>query len=218
MRIVDLTQDIHNGMWTFPRPWFPKLEVKQMGFFDQVGRNTHSITIGSHHGTHVDAPYHQIADGETIENVSLDILVGPAGMVDFSDVTPGTKITASMLEERIHGNWPERIVFNLGWAKNWNTEAYFHNPPHFAEDAGELIRDHHVKLVGMDTSSPDTHEPGAKKDSPVHKILLGSGVIIVENLCNVDKLGNNPFVLYALPIKVRGSDGSPARCIAIFDE
>ena len=110
-----------------------------------------------------------------------------------------------------------RMVFVFGWFKYWKTNCYYDNFPFFSEEAVQYLVDSGLRVMALDTPSPDSvKDIGSKKDSPNHKLLLKKGIILIEYLANTDKLLNDSkYSLIALPLKLKDIDGSPARVIAI---
>ena len=100
---------------------------------------------------------------------------------------------------------------HTGWAKHWNTEAYFENHPFLTRDAAEYLRDCQVKLVGIDSHNIDDT---SGKSRPVHTILLGSEILIVEHLCNLHQLPETVYFFSAVPPKFKGVGTFPVRAFA----
>ena len=216
-RKIDLTHAIEDGMTTFPVMWHPVVEITRMGRLGIEGRETRKLVLGTHTGTHCDAPRHFVEDGICIDEVPIDTLVGPAVVLDFTGVAPSHEISISDLQEKIGDRKPERLVLHYGWDKYWGTIQFYQDHPFLAPDAAQWLVDQGVKLVGMDTPMPDNpdHGKGAELDSPIHKIILGGGSILVEYLCNLGDLRMEEIYLVTLPMKISKGDGAPARCIAI---
>lgn len=216
-RKIDLTFLIHEGMTTFPVAWHPVVEITQLGRHGIENRETRKIVLGTHTGTHCDAPRHFVPGGDTVENLSLDTLIGPALIVDFSNCTRGQEFGAGDFENKVGDRHPERLILRFDWSDYWGTMEYYRAHPFISEEAARWMVDRGVRLLGMDTPMPDNPENGrsAPVDSPVHKILLGSGVILVEYLCNLRQLQCQEVELIVLPLKISQGDGAPVRCVAI---
>ena len=88
-RIIDLTYPIHEGMTTFPAHWHPVVEITVLGRHGIENRETRKLILGTHTGTHCDAPRHFVPGGKTVDLLPLDIFIGPAFVMDFSDSRPG---------------------------------------------------------------------------------------------------------------------------------
>lgn len=217
--IIDLTHELKNGIAKFDAPWHPIFSFTQLGKHETEGRATAQISLGTHTGTHVDAPLHFIKGGRSIEDIPLDTMMGKVTIVDFSKIGKNKPITKIML---IDIKITKRMLFKFGWGKYYNSKKFYQNYPFFTKDAADYLVSQNVKLLAMDTPSPDNSDIklegsllGTKKDSPIHKIFLTNGITLVEYIANLDKvkeyLGWNICVM---PLKIKGADGSPARvCI-----
>jgi len=217
--IIDLTMTLREGIMTFPVHWHPVVEITQLGRFEVEGRETRKIVLGTHTGTHVDAPRHFVPKGETIENTDLDIYYGPARVLDFTHLPDKTEITREMLVEHIGRDFPSRIVFRYDWERRLDSLKYYTDHPYLSEEACEWIVENGIRLVGFDAPMPDDprNGRGSDRDSPNHTILLGAGVAILEYLVNLSQIPTKDFILSALPLKIEEGDGAPVRAIAIVE-
>lgn len=218
-RIVDLSYILHDGMMTYPVPWSPPFEVTQLGRHGIEGRESRKIVIGTHCGTHVDAPRHFIPGGMTIDHLPVERFVGPATVLDFTTAEPLQEMRVSDFERRVGGRHIDRLVMRFDWSDHWGTLKYYSEQPYISEDAARWLVRRGVRLLGMDTPQADNPKNGrgSESDSPVHKILLGAGIIKLEYMTNLRALGTDEFELVALPLKIREGDGSPVRCIGIVE-
>jgi kynurenine formamidase len=216
-RIIDLTHPIHEGMTTFPVHWHPFVEVTQLGRHGIEGRESRKVVLGTHTGTHVDAASHFIPGGQTIDQISLDVLVGPALVLDMTPASPKRCYDIPDLAERLGDERPTRLLLRFDWSDHWGTLPFYTQAPFISEEAAHWLIERGVRLLGMDTpqvDSPD-HGRGAVKDSPIHKIMLGQGVSFVEYLTNLRLLSQRWVELVVLPLNILGADGAPCRAIAI---
>jgi len=215
-RVVDLTFPIHEGMTTFPVPWHPVVEISILGRHGIENRETRKITLGTHTGTHCDAPRHFVPGGISVDELSLYILTGPAYVLNFSLLAELSEINSHDLELALGENRPERLVLRFDWCRKWGTMEYYSEHPYLTEEAGEWLVARGIRLIAMDTPMPDNPKNGrgTVNDSPLHKIFLKHGVIIVEYLCNLKELTQENIELIVLPLKIAGADGAPVRCIA----
>lgn len=218
-KIIDLTFPIHEGMTTFPVSWHPFVEISQMGRHHIEHRETRKLVLGTHTGTHCDAPRHFIPAGKTIDQIPLETLMGPAALIDLTDIKPKAEISLFEIQKRIGALRPQRLVLRYGWSSHWKKEDYYSGHPFLSEEAARWLAGRGLKLIAMDTPMPDDplNGRGSKNDSPIHKIFLGKNIILVEYLCNLDKIKKRNFELIVLPLKVAGADGAPCRCVAIED-
>ena len=202
---------------TFPTHWHPVVEITILGRHGIEGRETRKVVLGTHIGTHADAPRHFIPNGQTIDEIPLDVLIGPATVVDFTGCQPLQPIDIADLEQKLHGKIPARLILRTGWSEYFGNLKFYNEYPFLSENAAQWLVEKGVRLIAMDTPSPDNpaHSRGTPKDSPNHKVLLGAEVVLVEYLANLKSLTAPEVELIVLPLKLKGCDGSPARCVAI---
>lgn len=219
-RYVDLSMMLHEGMQSFPAHWHPYVEITQLGRHGIENRETRKLVLGTHVGSHIDAPRHFIPGGETVENIPLEQLNGPALLVDFSHLPPKGEVDVNELAAAVGGRSVERLVLRFDGDKRLGTSAYYEDQPYITEAAAEWLVTHGCRLLAMDVAQPDNPKNGRNgpKDSPNHKILLGAGVILVEYLVNLKSIGADTFELIVAPLKIREGDGAPARCFAIVED
>lgn len=173
------------------------------------------LRMNLHCGTHVDAPNHY-ADGRAgIDGVDFRSLMGECVVIDVEKEALGV-VTAEDLRphERLLRSVPMAIL-STGWEQMWRTPEYGSRYPFLAEDAGKFLLDAGIRVVGLDTPGPDApiRSPFRKGD-PLHQMLLGRDVLIIENLTNLRPLVGKRVYLQAVPINIRGATGSPARVLA----
>ena len=211
MSIIDLSLTIESDMPTCGTRWHQTVQVKPMGLIAEVGRNTHSILVGSHSGTHMDAPYHFWQNGKTIDELDLNNTCGEVGIIDFRKMNKNVVTLDDVKNITVQ----EKMLFVFGWFKNWKTDRFYKDFPYFLPDTIDYFINRGMRFMAMDTPSPDTGTAiNEKDDSPNHKKLLENDVIIVEYLTNTDVIDfSKKYEIYALPLKVKGSDGSSCRVI-----
>lgn len=216
-RIIDLSLPIYEGMTTFPTHWHPLVEITQLGRHGIENRETRKLVLGTHTGTHCDAPRHFVEGGRTVDKLPLDILIGPALVVDFSSKKPKQEIGVEDFVEQLGDRSADRLIIRFDWSKYYNKMEYYTDHPYLSEAAAHWLVDRGVKLLAMDTPTPDNPVNGwrCQLDSPVHKILLRNGLVVVEYLCNLEALKQTEVELIVLPLKIKDGDGAPARCVAI---
>src|SRR4051794_2495876 len=123
-RKVDLTFPIHEGMTTFPTHWHPFVEITQLGRHGIENRETRKIVIGTHTGTHCDAPLHFIPGGQTIDAVPLDTLIGQARVVDLTDFKAFQEVGVEAFERQLGSGDCARVVMRFDWSEQWGNLAY----------------------------------------------------------------------------------------------
>jgi len=219
-RIVDLTLPIHEGMQTFPVHWHPHVEITQLGYLERENRETRRLVLGTHTGTHMDAPRHFVEGGASVDEIALDQLIGPATVCDLSAISPRRPVHIDDLTVRIGDDRPARVILRYDWSDHFGKAEYYTDHPYLSEAAAAWLLDRGCRLVAMDTPMPDDprNGRGSERDSPIHKLLLGNGVVLVEYLTNLRALMRLDVLLIVAPLRIRGGDGSPVRCIAIENE
>ena len=213
MEILDLTHDISENMPVYPGSEQPKL--KTAFTYEKDGFRETMLTLGSHIGTHIDSPAHIIKGKPTLDTFPISQFVGKALVIDCQNIKDGDEITAQhILKYKEKLNQAEFLLFNLGWDKKWGTNAYFGDFPCLNSEAIEIIVNGNYKGIGFDVVSIDS----IGKPLKVHtELFTKKSLIVVENLKNLDKCGNNIFTFICLPLKLVDVDGSPARAIAIME-
>lgn len=205
MRIYDLSVTIYPGMLKWITD--PGVSLTQISSIDEGDAyNFSQLTCSSHIGTHIDAPYHFTVNGKTVDELSLYDLIGEALVVQISSDT----ITAGDLQG-IDFKTYTRILFKTRNSELLDTEDF--NTEYVALDysAAELLVKNGVRVVGIDYLSIEEFET---EDHPVHKILTGNDVIIIESL-DLREVEPGAYFLVALPLKLKQCDGSPARVVLI---
>lgn len=214
--IIDITHTITNDIPTFHAPWHTNVSITTMGTIDTVGRETKKVVIGTHTGTHMDAPLHFIKNGNTLDKISVEKMIGPVDIIDFSYLEENHCITLDEIKKAEIKN--NKVIFYYNWSRFWNDKKLFYkNYPYLSAEAVNYLIEKNVELIGMDTPSPDDSRTKllSENDSLIHKLLLKNNILIVEylNLDNVKDFNN--WNIIALPIKIENADGSPARvCLA----
>jgi arylformamidase len=196
MLIHDLTRTLEPGMPVYPGD--PEVRFQTRAEIGTHGYRVTEMRLGTHAGTHLDAPAHFLEDGQTVDHLELEKLAGPARVVDAAH----SEITVRA---------GERLLFCSGWSARWGEAGYFTRFPALPDGLVERIAAAPAALIGLET--PSLHpEPG--EDARRHRLLLRAGVAIVENLVNLDLLPEQVF-LAALPLPLAGCDGAPCRVIAL---
>ena len=210
---VDLTFEISNKLPSFPGSPSPQF----ISWADKKsdGYNLELIFLSSHSGTHLDAPYHFVEKGVSIDKIPLSKLIINAVIcrVKKDSNEPITQRDVVDFEKRNGMIHPKMaVVFETEWSKSIAKKDYFTKNPGLSAAAARYLLKKKVSLVGIDSPSIDM---GKDSKFPVHHILLKGGVLILENLCNLDKIPRSYFELIVLPLKLRGATGSPVRAVAI---
>jgi kynurenine formamidase len=173
------------------------------------------MTLSSHVGTHLDAPSHFIAGGESIDEVALERVLGPGVVLEVAG-----EANAPIEAEHLAAAGPEPrpgdiVLLRTGWEAKQETPAYFEHP-YLAESAVAWLLDRKIGLLGMDLITPEMPEKVREGEFtwPVHNALMRADVLVLENACNMAALARQRVEVMAAPIPVVGADGAPVRLLA----
>ncbi|MFZ5652440.1 MAG: cyclase family protein [Bacillota bacterium] len=191
----DATRTLRPGTPVYPGD--PVVSFDQVCCIDREGANVHKITMGTHTGTHIDAPLHYIKEGAAVDGVDPSALIGRARLLDLQGMP---EIGREQLPAR---DLELRVVIKTGFKQEKGFGLY----PRLTPEAARYLVESGVLLLGMDTPSPDS--PGS---SETHSILLQAGIVIVENM-RLDHIPAGIYEMYCLPLPLAGMDGSPARVL-----
>jgi len=144
MKVVDLTFNIEQGMTTFPVPWHPHVEINIMGRLGIEKRETRRLVLGTHTGTHCDAPRHFIEGGRTIDEMEPELLVGEAALIDLRDVPEKSEVGLELLQSRMPDEVPSRVVLRYDWCGHWGDMSYYSDHPFLSEAAAQWLIDQGV--------------------------------------------------------------------------
>lgn len=202
MKFHDITRPVFTGMPVWPGDTpaeFRLVTTIPGGAACNVGR----LRVSVHSGTHADAPFHYNAAGATMDTVPVDTYVGPARVVD---IRGQAVITPALLAAHDFTGTPRVLFKSDAWIDPANFPASW---PLLAAEVPAWLGQRGVKLVGMDVPSVDHL---ASKDLPIHHALDAAGIVILENL-DLRAIAPGVYELIALPLKIRGGDGSPVRAV-----
>ena len=211
MKIIDITLPLSNKtlVWEGDKG----VTIEQIAFIQKGSDfNVSRAEFGVHAGTHIDAPYHLDDQGNTVDKISLDILIGPVRVLEIDDSIK--IITEEVLQKSGYRKGTKRLLLKTKNSKNWDE-----NPDQFIREytaidsatAAFLVSDG-VEFVGIDYLSISPYD-----DLKIpHQILLKAGIVILENayLVNVEP---GDYMMYCLPLNLIGSDGAPVRAVLIKD-
>jgi arylformamidase len=202
MKIHDISRPIHTGMPVWPGDTpaeFAFANTKAQGYSANVGR----LRLSLHTGTHADAPYHYNDAGLKIDAVPPETYVGPARVVD---IRGHATITTTLLAAHDFSATP-RVLFK---SDTWTDFAVFPSEwPLMQPDVPAWLAARGVKLVGLDVPSVDHI---TSKDLPIHHACDAARIVILENL-DLSAITPGVYELIALPLRIRGGDGSPVRAV-----
>ncbi|MEW6651275.1 MAG: cyclase family protein [Chloroflexota bacterium] len=211
MKIFDISLTITPALATWPGD--PKVVLERVNKMeDGANANVSRLDMGVHTGTHVDAPFHFIPVGETVESMRLDVLIGIAWVVHIPDEV--RVITRETLEKARLPEEPVRVLFRTRNSQLWQIEADTFHADFVGIDASgaQYLVEKGVQLVGVDYLSVAPY----KLSRPTHQILLKAQVVVIEGL-NLSAVEAGQYRLVCLPLKLGGSDGAPARAVLLQD-
>jgi arylformamidase len=206
MTLYDISLTYTEDLPTWPGD--PTIQLKQISSIEdgEMANVTH-LSMCAHSGTHVDAPDHFLGNGKTVESIPLELMVGPAAVVEIR--AEGTITVADLISAQIPAG-TKRILLKTPNSEIWAAGNMVFQEDFIAPDgeAAKYLVELGVEVIGVDYLSvaPFT-DP-----EPTHKTLLEAGVLIIEGL---DLSGIKPgeYTLYCLPLKIGGADGAPARVL-----
>lgn len=214
-RLIELNHTIEDGMITYrglPAPvicdHLSRVQSRQLyaeGTEFQIGK----ITMVANTGTYIDTPFHRFADGFDLAGLPLQSITELDGVVVRALDSPVRAISRTAFEAiEVAGR---AVLVHTGWAKHWRTDRYFEGHPFLTGDAAEYLRERGATLVGIDSYNIDCTDDGHR---PVHTVLLGAGIPIVEHMCGLEQLPDTGFHFSAVPPKIKGMGTFPVRAYA----
>jgi arylformamidase len=198
-------------------PGNPVMGVLTQSKAEVSGWNETVVVFDMHTGTHMDAPYHVLNEGLTVDNVPLETFMGDTIVADLrykkakEEILPGDLESSEAEIRRLR-----RVILNTGWHKQFGKKGtfYYTHPPELTVETAKWLTERKVILLGLDLPAP-ARDNGNHK---VHVELFKNGILAVyENLTNLDKLRKKVVYFMGLPLPYAGREGSPVRAIAIED-
>lgn len=197
--LIDLSVGLNEQTPVYPGD--PKTKIETAGVLEHDGYQDHYLCIGTHVGTHIDAPSHMLANAKNVDQISLERFSGRGVCIEVGQEFTLSKVQAVSLRPG------DIVLFWTGMSDAYHEPAYYERYPAMPEDVAIYLIERKISIVGVDMCSVD-YPP-----FPVHKILLENDILIIENLTNLIRLQNETFKIYAFPLKLQ-LDGSPVRVVA----
>jgi kynurenine formamidase len=217
--LVDVSHVVEHGMVTYkglPAPLvcdFLSREQSRSHYAPGTEFHIGKIEMVANTGTYLDSPFHRYANGKDLSQLSLDRLANLEGVVIPADLSKGRALGRSIFKD--HDLRGKAVLVRTGWDAHWRTDQYFEGHPFLTRDAAEYLLAAGVALVGIDSLNIDDT---ADLSRPVHSLLLGSQVPIVEHLRGLGGLPEEGFHFFAVPVKVKGMGTFPVRAFGIVEE
>jgi arylformamidase len=204
-RLVDVSVPLAAGIATYPgNPEFEMTPVKRIAAGDSS--NNSRLVMGTHTGTHVDAPKHFFDDRPGVDSFPLEMLVGRARVIDLphrGGITEAHLAAAGLREDL-------RVLLRTPNSALWrSTTGFYTDYTYITEGGAKFLVAQGVKVVGVDYLSVEQFK---KAGAPAHHVLLGNGVIVIEGL-NLSEADAGQYEMYCLPLRLVNADGAPARVV-----
>jgi len=212
MALIDLTHPLSEGMPVFPGEPGPTL--RNIATIKDNGYRVKWLEMGSHTGTHMDAPAHLLPEGKMLDQYPVSHYTGKAVIIP---VPKGTAVAGlpflASYEQAIRS--AAYVLLNSGWSRYWGSNLYFTGFPVLSEEAAHWLTGMGLKGIGLDTISVD---PVDSRSLPVHHILLEAGLVIIENLFFPETLHATSGLFHCFPLRIKNADGSPIRAVLSINE
>lgn len=214
--LIDLSHTVTDGLITYqglPAPIicdFLSCEESRRHYAAGVEFHIGKIEMVANTGTYLDSPFHRYNDGADLSELPLTKLADLDAVVIRAADCENKAIDFSLFENVDVRD--KAVLINTNWSKHWETENYFSNHPFLTGEIANFLVENEARLVGIDSYNiDDTND----KTRPVHSILLGAGIPIVEHMCNLEALPNRDFKFFAVPVKVKNFGTFPVRAFAV---
>jgi arylformamidase len=215
--LVDLSHTVEHGMITYkglPAPIicdFLSREASRAIYAPGTEFHIGKIEMVANTGTYLDSPFHRFADGIDLAGLPLERIAMLEGVVIRPDVTQRAISADAFRGVDVRG---KAVLVHTDWARHWRQDEYFEGHPYLTEDAAAFLAESGATLVGIDSYNIDDTEDGRR---PVHTILLGETIPIVEHMCNLGALPASGFTFSAVPVKVAAMGTFPVRAFAALN-
>jgi len=215
-RLIDVSHTVEHGMITykgFPAPiicdWLAR-EASRAKYSPGTEFQIGKIEIVANTGTYVDSPFHRYENGKDLSELPLESLANLECVVVRIDSSAGPQIDEIPISaSEIRGR---AVLFHTGWDRHWRTDQYFEGHPHLTERAAEKLAKAGAAIVGIDSLNIDSIANGER---PVHTVLLGNDIPIVEHMRGLAAVPDTGSRFFAVPVKVKAFGSFPVRAFAI---
>jgi kynurenine formamidase len=212
----ELSHAIEDGMVTYQGLPPPKISEHWSREFSkqyyQEGTSFHigKIEMVANTGTYIDCPFHRYENGDDLSELDIRSFANLEGIVIRVDYKSGREIDEDkFLDLDLNG---KAVLINTNWDKFWGTEKYFKGHPFITRKAAHHITQCKASLVGIDSLNIDEIKDGSR---PAHSILLGANIPIVEHLRGLERIPDEEFRFYAVPVRVKQFGSFPVRAFAV---
>jgi kynurenine formamidase len=216
--LIDLSHTLEDGMITYkglPAPIicdFLSRERSRAMYAEGTEFHIGKIEMVANTSTYLDSPFHRFADGKDLAELELSCLANLAGVlvqrVERTSRAIGPEAFAGLA---VKG---KAVLVHTGWASHWRTDQYFEGHPFLTEAAAQYLVEAGATLVGIDSYNIDDTTDGTR---PVHTLLLGADIPIVEHMQGLERLNGREFRFFAVPVKVKNFGTFPVRAFAVVE-
>jgi len=214
-QLIDVSHVVEHGMVTYkglPAPIicdFMSREASKEVYAEGTDFHIGKIEMVANTGTYVDAPFHRYADGKDLAQLPLSSLANLEGVTIRVPEGYGRSVYPDLLANlQLRG---KAVLFDTGWSQYWKSEQYFEGHPFLTSETAQFLKGAGVAMVGIDSLNIDDTEDWNR---PVHTVLLGNDIPIVEHLTNLHGLPDAQFRFFAVPVKVKAFGTFPVRAFA----
>jgi len=207
-RVIDLSHAITHQMSVFPDD--PAVGILNHHNYKN-GYFVNQIIMGTHTGTHIDVPIHKIPGAKSLDDMPVERFFGRALVMDMTFLQPGEEIQPEQLKPftaKLDGC--HAVIIKTNWSDHFGKTDFFSDFPGISEAATDWFLKNEITLIGLE--SPSVH---AQEHIQIHTLLLQNEIVIVESLNNVRDIQGEYVDFFAVPLKLKGLDGSPVRAYAI---
>lgn len=216
-KLIDLSHSVAEGKVTYQGIPAPKIcdflsrEASKAYYAEGVSFCINKIEMPANTGTYIDSPFHRYAEGKDLAKMPLESVAELRAVVCRVKHSHRAVGLETFKDVELSG---KAVLVETGWSKHWGTERYNINHPYLTREAAKHLQENGVLLVGIDSLNiDDTDDP----ERPVHSILLGADIPIVEHMCNLKMLPDSGFTFHAAPVKVHKFGTFPVRAYAVVE-
>lgn len=202
--LIDLSHTLSDGDVSYPGD--PPTLIREWATLEKDHFRLKQISFGSHSSTHMDSPSHLMQEGRSLDSYSPSAFFHEAFVLDCRGL-----LSIGEKEVGVVPSAVTAVLFLTGWQEHWNQERYLEDPPLLTKGATSLLLERGVRMFGFDSPSCDEL---SSESLPIHHLIFSYDGLILENLCNLDRIAGKIVSLVALPMLLSESDGAPARVIA----
>ena len=215
-RFIDVSHTVEDGLITYkglPAPIicdFVSREASRAHYGPGTSFHIGKIEMVANTGTYIDAPFHRYVEGKDLAELPLPSIANLDGVVVRVDVNREKAVGEEAFRGRDVAG--KAVLVHTGWSQHWRTDPYFEDHPFLTEGAALHLREAGAALVGIDSLNIDDTTDARR---PVHTILLGHDIPVVEHLTNLGRLPDEGFRFFAVPVKVRALGSFPVRAFGV---